>query len=119
MSAETRPSRSPQRLSRAKVVGLGLAVAVVLATLVALFASTQPDGLERVARDIGFADTARDSVAADSPLADYQVGGENAGEATWRSVVAGAAGVVIMAGIAFTGFYVLTRGRRATTESNR
>lgn len=109
MTSVTRHEGSTQGISKAKVVGIGLAIAVVLATFVALFASAQPDGLERVAVDTGFAATAQDSPTSGSPLADYQVGGADAEAATWRSVGAGAAGVIIMAGVAFIGFSVLTR----------
>lgn len=37
---------------------IALALAIVLATLVSQFASSKPDGLERVATDYGFADRA-------------------------------------------------------------
>lgn len=105
-----------RRPSARALIWTGLLVAVVLATVVALFASSSPDGLEKVAEDTGFASTAQDSAVAGSPLADYQVGGADSDSATWRSVVAGVAGLAIMGGVAFLGFAVLARGRRTDTQ---
>ncbi len=51
------------------------AVALVLAAVVSFYASGDPDGLERVAEDEGFSETATDHDLADGPLADYGVEG--------------------------------------------
>lgn len=56
------------------VVG-ALVVSVALAVLVSPFASSSPDGLERVAQEKGFADAAQAPVWRFSPLPDYQVPG--------------------------------------------
>jgi cobalt/nickel transport system permease protein len=56
-------------------VGAGLVVAAALAFFVAPEASSDPDGLERVAIDEGFVDEADDHALADSPVADYSVEG--------------------------------------------
>jgi hypothetical protein len=53
----------------------GLLVAVGLALFASGFASSSPDGLEKVAGDEGFLGTARDHLFADGPLADYTVRG--------------------------------------------
>nr|ASV47114.1 cobalt/nickel transport system permease protein [uncultured bacterium] len=53
----------------------GLLLALVLAGGVSYYASGSPDGLERVAADKGFGDTAEDHGLADSPVADYSVRG--------------------------------------------
>lgn len=53
----------------------GLAVAVVIAVVVSPFASDEPDGLERVAIDEGFAASGREHALADGPTADYGVDG--------------------------------------------
>jgi uncharacterized membrane protein len=53
----------------------GLLVTLVVAGFVSYYASGSPDGLEWAAGESGFADTARDSAAAGSPLADYGVAG--------------------------------------------
>jgi len=49
--------------------------ATVLAGVVSFYASSSPDGLEKVAEDEGFLETAKDSAVANSPLADYGVSG--------------------------------------------
>lgn len=46
--------------------------AVLSAVGLSLLASSQPDGLERVADDVGFAITGDGSILAGSPLADYE-----------------------------------------------
>lgn len=53
----------------------GLLVALALAFFVSPEASSSPDGLEKVAIDQGFAETAEDHDLADGPLADYGVEG--------------------------------------------
>ncbi len=88
-------------------VGVGLAVALVLALVVAPLASSDPDGLERVAIDQGFADDAVDGAAADSPLADY-------GEDTVGVSMAGAIGIAVTfaVGVGALGMWALMRRRR-------
>ena len=51
----------------------GLLVTLVVAGILSSCASASPDGLEWAAGESGFADTARDSAVAGSPLADYGV----------------------------------------------
>ena len=53
------------------IAGLLLAFALVL--FVSPFANPDPDGLNRVAMDEGFAETETEHGLADSPLADYTV----------------------------------------------
>ncbi len=62
-------------MSRSRFVLAGLLVALLLAGVVSGFASSSPDGLERVAEDKGFAETAQDHALAGSPVADYGVSG--------------------------------------------
>ena len=57
------------------IVGIGLAVSLLLAGVVSYYASSSPDGLEKVAGDIGFIESAEDSAVAGSPLSDYGVSG--------------------------------------------
>ena len=53
---------------------VGLGITVFVAVVVSQLASDQPDGLEHVADQQGFADQAEDHDLAEAPLADY---GEN------------------------------------------
>lgn len=53
----------------------GLFVSLVVAGFLSYYASSHPDGLEKVAEDRGFLDTAKDSVNSGMPLADYGITG--------------------------------------------
>jgi cobalt/nickel transport protein len=70
-----------------------LVVALVLAAVVSHHASPEPDGLERVAEDHGFADAAADHPLEGSPVADYSVRG--VGDESLSVGLAGAAGVLL------------------------
>jgi hypothetical protein len=61
-------------MSRKTFVWVGIVAALVLAGVVSFYASSSPDGLEKVATDEGFIDRAEDS-GTDSPLADYGTSG--------------------------------------------
>jgi hypothetical protein len=78
-------------------------VALLLAGGVSYFASGSPDGLNRVAEDLGFGDQARDSATAGSPLADYGVKGVD--HPALSGGLAGVAGVLVVlalgSGLAF------------------
>jgi cobalt/nickel transport protein len=83
----------------------GLLVAVGLALVVSGFASGSPDGLERVAEDKGFLETAQDHLFADGPLADYAVKGvDNERLSTGLS---GLVGVLITFGVGLALFALL------------
>ena len=76
---------------------VGLAVATLLAGVLSYYASSHPDGLERVAEQAGFADTAEESATADGPLADYRVKGvEDDRAAGGLAGVIGAAAVLAL-----------------------
>ena len=93
------------------VIG-GLIVALGLAFFVSPYASSSPDGLERVSIDKGFADTAKAHALGDGPLADYGVKGvENEKLSTGLS---GVIGVVVTFGVALILFGALRvyRARR-------
>lgn len=52
-----------------------LAISLVIAGIFSFYASSAPDGLEKVAIDLGFIDSAKNSATSDSALADYGVAG--------------------------------------------
>ncbi|WP_018655520.1 PDGLE domain-containing protein [Actinomadura flavalba] len=52
-----------------------LLVSLVLAGIVSFYASSSPDGLEKVAGDKGIAAEEKDHALGDGPLADYGVKG--------------------------------------------
>ncbi|HZA84108.1 MAG TPA: PDGLE domain-containing protein [Actinomycetes bacterium] len=87
----------------------GLLVTVGLALVVSGFASGSPDGLEKVAKDKGFLDTAKDHQFADGPLADYTVRGvDNQRLSTGLS---GLIGVLITFGLGLATFALVRAGR--------
>jgi len=90
----------------------GFVASLFLAGVVSFYASSNPDGLEKVAGDIGFIETAKEHSNADGVLADYGVKGiDNARLST------GAAGVigVIATGVISTGVFMVVR-RKSGSE---
>ena len=93
------------------LVVTGLVVSLVLAGGVSYYASSQPDGLEKVAGDIGFLDSAKESAVEDGPLAGYGVAGvENE---RISGGLAGVIGVASTAAVSFGLFYALRRFKKA------
>lgn len=90
----------------------GLLVAIALALFVSPFASSSPDGLEKVSIDQGFDDTAEDHALSDSPVADYGVQG--VGDERVSTGLAGLIGVLLTFGIG-AGLFGLLRRRRPST----
>ena len=68
-------SPSGRRIGLAAFVVGGLVVASGLAFFVSPRASSEPDGLENVANEEGFADTGTDQALDDAPTAGYEVRG--------------------------------------------
>lgn len=100
LSASARPRRT-----RGLMLG-GVAVSLALAGAVSFFASSSPDGLEHVAAEQGFLDTAREHVLAGSPLADY---GDVAGLPVGLVGVLGVAVVLAVAAAVFHATRALRR----------
>jgi hypothetical protein len=89
------------------LVVVGLVLSLVLAGGLSYYASSQPDGFEKSAGEIGFLDTAEESPLAGSPLAEYGVAGvENE---RLSGGLAGLIGVASTAAISFGIFYALRR----------
>ena len=84
----------------------GFIATLFLAGVVSFYASSHPDGLEKVAGDIGFLDTAKKHTAEDGVLAGYGVKGVDN-----QRLSTGAAGVigVIVTGAISTGLFFLIR----------
>ncbi|MBG0854661.1 energy-coupling factor ABC transporter permease [Streptomyces spinoverrucosus] len=87
----------------------GLVTSLVLAGIVSFYASASPDGLEKVAEDKGFAESAEDHHYADGPLADYGV--KDVDNARLSGGLAGVigVGVTVVAGSAV--FWAVRRRR--------
>jgi len=89
-------------LARPFVV-VALAVAIGLATAVSPFASSHPDGLERVAEDQGFVGAGQ---ASSGPIPDYAF--PEIGDERLATGLAGFTGTLVVFGVG----YLLVRGRR-------
>ncbi len=94
---------------RAFFVGF-LVVSLLIAGSGSFYASSHPDGLEYVAEQTGFLDTADEPKNADSPFADYGTSGVD--DPRLGGGIAGVVGVLLvllaMSGLAFV---VRRRGR--------
>ncbi|GAA2125994.1 PDGLE domain-containing protein [Nocardioides bigeumensis] len=94
-------------MSTRRFVAVGLLVALLVAGVASFYASSHPDGLEHVAEQTGFLDSADDSPAADSPLADYQTRG--VGDDRISGGLAGVIGCLLTLGVSGGLFLVLRR----------
>ncbi len=78
---------------------VGVVVTLLVAGVASYYASGHPDGLEHVAEETGFLDSADDSPTADSPLADYETSGVDDGRLSGGLAgVVGVALVLVLAG---------------------
>ncbi len=89
---------------------VGLLITVVIAVAVSQLASSQPDGLEYVASQEGFADAAEDHALAESPLADY------GGESRTTLALAGLVGVLATLGLGYAIFSVVKAGKKQSPQ---
>lgn len=93
------PATPRRRISTRAFTIAALAIAVLIACVVSIWASGHPDGLEFVAESSGFLTTAQDSATAGSPFADY---GAVFVDDAWLSVaLAGAIGCAVTFGLAW------------------
>ena len=80
----------------------GFVTSLFLAGVVSFYASSNPDGLEKVAQDIGFLDSAKEHTNADGVLADYGVKGiENERASVGIAGVIGVIGTAVVGGLLF------------------
>jgi cobalt/nickel transport system permease protein len=106
------PEAPSARIGLRPVLVGGALVAVLLAGVVSFYASSDPDGLEKVAADKGLSAQEKPHAAGNGPLADYSVKGvENQRLSGGLAGVAGVALTVVAGGGVF---YVIRRRRRAT-----
>lgn len=97
---------------------IGLLVALLIAGVGSYYASSHPDGLEYVAEQTGFMDSADDSAVAGSPLADYQVDGVD--DERLSGGLAGVVGVLLVLALAGgLAFFVRRRGATDRPEDVR
>lgn len=107
---ETAAPRSRRRTT--VFVLVGLAVALLLAGVVSYYASSSPDGLNKVAADQGLDANAKTHPLSDSPLAGYGKGADNSRLSVGVAGVVGVAVTFAFAG----GMFLLVRRRRPGSE---
>jgi cobalt/nickel transport protein len=98
---------------QSKVIIVGFVLSLFLAGVVSNYASSSPDGLEKVAEDIGFLENAKEHTNSDGLLADYGVKGvENERLSTGA---AGVIGVLATAGVS-TGLFLVLRRKSGASK---
>ncbi|MFF2813369.1 energy-coupling factor ABC transporter permease [Streptomyces sp. NPDC058000] len=107
--APAAPRRSARRLWLA-----GLAVALLCAGGLSYYASSSPDGLEKVAHDKGLDTRTAQHATADSPLADYSV--KDIANPRLAGGLAGVIGVAATLAVG-TGVFVVLRRRKAAAAA--
>jgi hypothetical protein len=111
------PKSAQSRVRLAAFVGLGLAVALALAFFVSPQASSEPDGLNKVAIDEGFADQESAHASDGSPVAGYEVEGvDNDRLSTGLAGVVGVGVTFAVVGGLALGLRVLQH-RRSSSEA--
>ncbi|MEV0905862.1 energy-coupling factor ABC transporter permease [Streptomyces hokutonensis] len=109
------PQLAPVRsTSHRKVWLTGLVASLLLAGFVSFYASSNPDGLEKVAADQGIDRAAKEHASADSPLANYGV--RDVEDARLSGGLAGVIGVGVTV-VAGTGVFWAVRRRRSTSQA--
>ena len=103
-------------MSTKRFFALALVVSLLVAGVASYYASAHPDGLEHVAAQTGFLDSAEDSATADSPLADYQTSGVD--DARLSGGIAGVVGVLLMLLLSTGLFWALRRRDTATNAGD-
>ena len=98
-----------RRPSNRTFLVVGVLVALLLAGVVSYYASSAPDGLDRVARDQGIARTEREHGAADGPLAGYEARGVE--DDRLSTLVAGVTGSLVVLAL-FGGLTFVLRRRK-------
>ena len=95
-------------------LALGLLICLLVAGVASYYASSHPDGLEYVAEQTGFLDTADDHATGDGPMADYSVDGVDSPRLAGG--LAGVVGVLVTLLLA-GGIGYAVRRRRPDAES--
>lgn len=85
-----------------KLYVFGFLISIFLAGVISFYASSSPDGLEKVAGDIGFLESAKEHTNANGPLADYGVKGiDNERASVGAAGIIGVLGTAVIAGVGF------------------
>ncbi|HEY4662333.1 MAG TPA: PDGLE domain-containing protein [Candidatus Humimicrobiaceae bacterium] len=98
-------------------VTVGVIAALIIAVFISPFASSFPDGLEKVAENFGFIEKARNAVSDNVFLIpDYTFGAVSS--PLWRGALAGLFGVLIILAIFGTIFLIYRAASRNKSKQN-
>jgi cobalt/nickel transport system permease protein len=106
-------ARAPRPHRPRRLVLVGLAISLLVAVGVAQFAVDDPDGLERVAEDTGFATAAEEHAFTSSIFADYATSGVRSDAVSLA--IAGTAGTLLTLTVG-GGLFLAVRDRRRDQE---
>jgi cobalt/nickel transport system permease protein len=109
-------ARTPRTRSSRRFLLAALLVALLVSVGVSQFAVDDPDGLERVAEDTGFAGSERDHTFGSSVFADYATSG--VADETVSLAIAGAAGTLLTLAVG-GGLFLALRDRRRDARAAR
>jgi cobalt/nickel transport system permease protein len=109
-------SAGKARMPRARFVVAALVASLVVAVGVAQLAVDDPDGLERVAEDLGFDAVAQEHAFGSSIFADYATAGVASEPVSLA--IAGTAGTLLTLALG-SGLLMLVRDRRRGTSSKQ
>ncbi|MGA2496180.1 MAG: energy-coupling factor ABC transporter permease [Tepidisphaeraceae bacterium] len=105
------PIRPVHREGVVSLVAFGLLISLGLALFVAPFACSWPDGLDKTAQALGFEHHAREKPLLPAPLPEYKI--PWIGSERVATSVAGAAGTVLVFGLAWVLARVLVPGKKS------
>jgi hypothetical protein len=105
-------SANQRRISTKTFAWAAILVALLLAGAVSYYASSSPDGLNKVAQEQGFNTQERESAASDSPLAGYST--EQVENDRLSGAVAGVLGVGVV--LVLAGGLALVLRRRSDSS---
>lgn len=99
------------KISNRKFFATALLISALLAGGASFYASSSPDGLEKVAEDVGFLKTAKDHTFGNFALSDYGIAGlENARLSVGFAGLIGVAATALVA----IGLFMLIRKKAPT-----
>lgn len=111
-------SGKPIKLIKHKEIWIGILAALLVVIILSPFASSSPDGLERVAEDLAFLETAEGQEMISSPLPDYAIPGMENG--VLSGILAGAAGTLLtfVVMLALAKFLFVSRNKSQGSPEN-
>lgn len=98
-----------------RFLGGFLLACLLIAGVASYYASSHPDGLEYVAGETGFLESAEDTVTSDSPLVDYSVAGVD--NERLSVGLSGIIGVTVVLALSTGLFYLLRRRSEGNVAS--